>query len=567
MNLHEAYQRLNSPSTRLRGKRLYTLVLAAILMLVLLFFLLYASVIWLKYSVSAFLGKHRDIDWPSMCQQPHLLIPPSEILGLDDASQFLTQNYRIRSAHLLSHAVQIPTESFDDMDQEPLQDSRFEIFRDFHDFLAEEFPLITTHLEKVNTYGLLYTIKGKSEEKPVVLMAHQDVVPVERHTLNKWTHGAFSGHYDGNTIWGRGSADTKSSLIAILEAVESLLWQEWLPNRTVLLSFGFDEELDGSRGALALADTIRSRYGATHSIFMILDEGSDVSVQQGIPVATIGVCEKGYADISISVKAPGGHSSKPPDHTTIGVLSEILKNLEDNQIERNDYRLPRNGIVADMFACLGRFGEFESSKDRRAFVDSEKLEAMLSTDRSLRTLIGTTQAIDVINGGVKINALPERASAMVNYRINVAESVEAVLNRLRETVENVASSHDYGIMLNKKMLRPDSGRGTIEISNGQSLEPAPVSPYDFDDKQWSIIAGTTKHTLSMWFNISNLVVSPTLMTGNTDTWRYQGLTDHIYRFTNSLPNSGANAHTIDEHISLDGHLATVIWYYETLLFF
>lgn len=566
MNFHEFYERLISPSARPRGQRLYVFVLAAILILVLLCSLLYASVIWLQYWLAEFLGKHREIDWSSICQQPPTLIPPSERLGLDDASHFLTEDYRKRSAHLLSRAVQIPTESFDDMDSDPLKDPRFEIFHEFHDYLAKEFPLITSHLEKVNTYGLLYTIKGTSDKKPVVLMAHQDVVPVERKTLNKWTHGAFSGHYDGKEIWGRGSADTKSSLIAILESVESLLWQEWLPSRTVLISFGFDEELDGSRGALALADTIRSRYGAFNSLYMIIDEGSDVSVQQGIPVATVGVSEKGYTDISISVNGPGGHSSNPPDHTTIGILSEILKDLEDEQVERNAYHLQENGVVADTFACLGKFGEFKSPQDRRAFVDAEKLQTTLSTDRAFRTLIGTTQAIDVISGGVKINALPERASAVINYRIDVSESVKIVTDRLQMIVEKIASLHGYGVVLNNKTLWPDRGVGTIVISNGQSIEPAPVSPYEQDDEQWSIIAGITKHTLSEWFNISNVVVGPCLLTGNTDTWRYQGLTDHIYRFTNSLPDSGANAHTVDEHTNLDGHLATVIWYYEALQF-
>ncbi len=72
-------------------------------------------------------------------------------------------------------------------------------------------------VDKVNAWALAYELKGSdSSKKPLFLTGHQDVVPVEPSTVGAWTHPPFSGHYDGEYIWGRGSGDDKSGVIGIL---------------------------------------------------------------------------------------------------------------------------------------------------------------------------------------------------------------------------------------------------------------------------------------------------------------------------------------------------------------
>ena len=89
------------------------------------------------------------------------------------------------------------------------------------------------------------------------------VVPAPESTLDRWTYPPFSGHYDGEYVWGRGSEDDKSNLIAILSAIDSLIKCDFTPSRTVLVSIGFDEEggADQSYGARCLAAHILERYG------------------------------------------------------------------------------------------------------------------------------------------------------------------------------------------------------------------------------------------------------------------------------------------------------------------
>lgn len=176
------------------------------------------------------------------CQQLDPLFP-SSTEKLDEAFEFLSSE-SFRNASILRHsgAVQLATESFDDMG-EIGEDTRWDVFYPFAEYLAATFPKVHTELqlEKINTHGLLFTWQGSQTDlKPLVLMAHQDVVPVPKSTVDAWTHPPFSGFFDGKSIWGRGSTDCKNQLIAVLESVEELLTAGFLPQRTVILSFGFD---------------------------------------------------------------------------------------------------------------------------------------------------------------------------------------------------------------------------------------------------------------------------------------------------------------------------------------
>ena len=220
-----------------------------------------------------------------------------------------------------SDAVKIPTVVYDDMGVVG-EDPRWEIFYEFSAYLEKTYPALHANLklEKVNTHGLLYTWQGSDLSlKPLVLMAHQDVVPVPESTVDAWTHPPFSGYYDGKHVWGRGAFDCKNQLLAVFEAVELLLQANFTPARTILLSFGFDEEISGYHGAQSLAAAILERYGPD-SIAVIVDEGTVTSKPWGLTVAAPGVAEKGYTDVKITVRTPGGHSSIPPDHTSIGII-------------------------------------------------------------------------------------------------------------------------------------------------------------------------------------------------------------------------------------------------------
>jgi Gly-Xaa carboxypeptidase len=232
----------------------------------------------------------------SQCPQVEPLVPALRTSELDSMDSYLTSDtFLNKSVARLAGAVRIPTESFDDMG--PVKgadaDPRWNIFGPFHEYLETTFPLVHHSLkrEKVNTHGLLYTWEGSEGKglKPTLLMAHQDVVPVPDATVGSWTHPPFSGFYDGTFVWGRGASDCKNQLIAILEAVEALLEAGFTPKRTLLLSFGFDEEISGRQGAQHLSQFLVERYGKG-GVAVIVDEGSVNAEAWGRDVSrTIGI--------------------------------------------------------------------------------------------------------------------------------------------------------------------------------------------------------------------------------------------------------------------------------------
>lgn len=149
-------------------------------------------------------------------------------------------------------------------------------------------------MSKVNTYGIHMEWKGKDLSlKPYLFMGHQDVVPVPEATLSRWAHPPYSGHYDGQFVWGRGASDCKNVLIGILESFEVLLDKGFEPERTLLIAFGFDEEIGGWQGAQYLSQHIQDAKGKG-SLELIMDEGG-LGIQElyGAKFALPGVGEKG----------------------------------------------------------------------------------------------------------------------------------------------------------------------------------------------------------------------------------------------------------------------------------
>src|SRR6059036_2073661 len=252
-------------------------------------------------------------------------------------------------AQRLAGALRFKTISFQDSSQFDARE-----FDGFQRYLRTTFPKLhaALKLEKVNGYGLLYAWPGSDPSAPpIVLLAHQDVVPVEPGTETRWTEPPFEGRIAGGYVWGRGALDDKGSLVGLCEAVEHLLGAGAgaKPRRTVYLAFGYDEEVGGRRGAARIAELLASRN--VHPEF-VLDKGGALTngLVTGIaaPVALVGIAEKGYVTVSLTAQAEGGHSSMPPPQTAVGMLATGLTRLEGQQMPR-----AIRGPTADMFDYLG----------------------------------------------------------------------------------------------------------------------------------------------------------------------------------------------------------------------
>jgi carboxypeptidase PM20D1 len=423
----------------------------------------------------------------------------------------------------LSREAPLPAEAFEALQAE----------------LGDLFPRVhaSLELERVGEWSLLYTWRGREPElAPVILVAHQDVVPVDPGTEDAWSQPPFSGALSGGEVWGRGALDDKGSLVAILAAVEDLLAERFAPRRTLLLAIGHDEEIGGEAGARAIAEELASRGVRAE---LVLDEGGIVSdgVLPGLgPVALVGVAEKGAVSLELVAEAPGGHSSMPPPQSAIGVLAEAVRRLET--------RRPSARLVEPTRATLAAIAPELPFLRRLVLANADVLGPLvlrvLATRPALDAAIRTTTATTLISGGAKSNVLPERASAVVNFRILPGETVDDVMAHARATV--------------------DDPRLRIAIEPGTSgREPTAVSPTDgpaFALLEETILA-----------RFPGVIVAPYLVLGRTDARHFEAISKNVYRF---LPlrlhaaDARTRLHGTDERVGVE-ELAGAVGFYRELI--
>lgn len=399
----------------------------------------------------------------------------------------------------LSKAISIPTISYPDK-----ADIDFSQFEKFHKFLEEAFPLIHKNLTKevVQEASLIYRWKGTRDDlDPIALLAHQDVVPISEGTEQDWEHDPFSGHNDGEFIWGRGALDMKNHLIAVMDAVETLLEEGFQPERDVYLLFGQDEEVVASEdgGAKNIMYTLRDR--GIH-LDCVLDEGGAIipanikGVLNDKELVGVGVAEKGYADIKITVNSKGGHSSQPPVHSGLGELANIIKDLENNQFKAE--LLP---FVKELFSNLGRNCTYPV---RLVMCNLNYLQPVLKFGMTkipyTACLVRTTTAVTMAQGSPAANVLPQKSSVVVNFRQMPGTTVDDVVRHIRKVCRNK----------------------DIEIEVLKAKEASSFSPTD--SRAFKII-----EEICMQDN-KNSIVAPYLVMGGTDACYYEPICENIFRY-------------------------------------
>ena len=446
-----------------------------------------------------------------------------------------TEGIPISRAAALAHlaaAIQLKTVSL----QTPVTDAG--AFIAFHALIARAFPRINRQLNKetVGEHSLLFTWQGKNDRlKPMLLMAHIDVVPVDQSTESSWHHAPFSGDIADGYIRGRGAMDDKSSVLAILEAVESLLASNFRPARTIYLAFGHDEEIGGINGAAKIAALLRARHVELESI---LDEGLNVftGVISGLdsPAALIGIAEKGYLSLELSVESAGGHSSMPPEHSAIDILMAALQKLKDAPFPARLNRPTR-----EMFAFLGPEMAFDKKLVlANLWLFNSLLEKTLAQSPQTNALIRTTLAPTMLNAGYKDNVLPSKASAVVNLRIAPGESTASATQYVRHMIADPAV--------------------TI-LPQAVQLEPSAVS--SIDSASFEVLHKTIRQT------IPTAVVAPALLVAATDSRHYRSLTNNIFRFlpVTVRPDDIDRYHGIDERISVEDYERCIRFYAQLII--
>lgn len=445
-----------------------------------------------------------------------------------------------RMASLVGEAVRFRTVS--NADPALVDTAEFDALQGW---MQERFPLVAARTARTRVAGqsLLMALPGtQSDLTPVVLMAHQDVVPVETGTESDWTHPPFSGvrapcgDEPGDCVWGRGTIDMKPVLVALLEATEQRLAAGWAPRRTILFAFGHDEEVGGS-GAQAMAAGLEAQGTRAH---WVLDEG--LLITDGIvpglevPAALIGISEKGFMSVSLTAESTGGHSSMPPDQTAVGVVAAAVARLE-----ANPFPAALDGAAAASFARLAPELPLGT---RLAMANLWLLEPVvvgqLTAKTSTNALLRTTQAATMFEGSAQDNVLPQRARAVVNLRVHPRDTLDGALERMRRVIA-------------------DERVVVAAVAEGSLLSPpSPVSPVDHEG--YRAIEGALRGAYP------SVVVAPGLFIAASDARHFTGVSDAVYRFhPNWLkPSDQGRIHATNERVRVD-NLAGYLRFYGRIL--
>lgn len=433
----------------------------------------------------------------------------------------------------LSRAIQFQTVSYQDSGKMDTS-----AFNGLHRFLKTSFPLVDSllTLEKINTYSLLYKWQGSNPDlKPILLMAHQDVVPVDPLTLSGWAHPPFAGVVKDGFIFGRGALDIKSGITSQLEAVEFLLKQNFKPARTVYLAYGHDEEIGGRQGALQIANHLEQQHV---ELEYVLDEGGSIisGIVPGVekPVAIIGIAEKGYVSLELTVEEEGGHSSMPPKQSAIGILSAAITKLETHP-----FPTQMDGAGSVLFDYVGPemdFGMRLVFANRWLF--GPVIESQLDKKNSTRASMHTTTAATIFKSGEKENVLPIKAYAVVNFRIMPGDSSQGVIAYVKKVI------NDERIKITTTSQQPD--------------EPSGVS--DLHSEAFKMVHQTTAEIFP------DVLVAPYLVLGATDSKHYKNLTKNIFRFEPTRLDDAdlKRIHGTDERISIESYKETISFYIQLI---
>lgn len=448
-----------------------------------------------------------------------LLFQPNQVIKVS------TENAEIDEKKVVEHfseLIQLKTVSSINPDEMDMT-----VFKMFQNKLDELYPVVTStcHKELIGPTGVLYRWKGKDSKQVTVLMSHYDVVPAD---ATSWEKDPFSGLVEEGVIWGRGTIDTKVTLLGILESSEKLMTEGFIPEQDIYFSFTGDEETSGTTTP-EIVETFNKRG---INPYLVIDEGGVVlkDVFPGVSkqIALVGIGEKGYLDVEITGTSPGGHSSAPPSKTLTGDIARLITNIEKKSMKSH-----LTPPVLEMFDRLGR----HSTLLYRIIFGNMWLFAPLlklmfhKQGGQMNALIRTTTAVTKIEGSNAFNVLPPKGSIGVNCRILNTDTVESTLSHLKSLTQS-----------------------EFEYTKIEVREASPITPTD--SKQWQLMEEVIG---DMW---PEAVLSPYLMIAATDSRHYNLISEHVMRFAPiSLTEDELNMiHSNNERIRTETVIECVQFY-------
>jgi acetylornithine deacetylase/succinyl-diaminopimelate desuccinylase-like protein len=351
------------------------------------------------------------------------------------------------------------------------------------------------------------------KKKPIVIIDHMDVVEAK---AADWTRDPFKPVVENGYIYGRGAVDDKFDVSMVVTVLGKLKREGWKPGRDVILTLSGDEE--------TLMQTARKLAQDWKGAEMVLngDGGGGLISEEGKPVYYgLQAAEKTYADFTIVVTNPGGHSSRPGKTNAIYQLAQDLSRLDA-------YKFPvmTNEITAAAFKATAPTTPGPTGDALRRYVADPKDQGaidILSVDPDYVGQLRTTCVATMLSGGHAPNALPQRAEATVNCRIFPGTPSEEV----RQTIVKAIADPEA------KVIRQNDG----------SID-APASPLRPD-----VMAAVTKAVHARY---PGLPIVPSMSAGATDSMFFRALGVPAYGVAGLFMKSSDDfSHGLNERAPVD----------------
>ncbi len=362
------------------------------------------------------------------------------------------------------------------------------------------------------TAALLVRVPGRDRSmRKIMFSAHMDVVDARPED---WERSPFKLIEENGYFFGRGTGDNKQGVASLISTILRLKADKVVPNRALVFAFVGDEET-GMETTRLIAD---HEWVKGTEYVINTDAGGGTLDEQGKPIS-YGVqgAEKTYATYTLTLRNPGGHSSRPRNDNAIYDLADVLKGIrtlkfpaQANELTRATLRLAAKSAPGEKGLMLSRFAE--NPKDAEA-------AAYLMADPTVAYEISTTCVATMVDAGHAENALPQRAKATVNCRIYPGETIEGVKARLADAAGNNAVA--------------------IEVIGNPVVSPV-------SDPRPDVMAAITK---SVHARYPGVPITPYLEAGGTDGMIYR--TKGMPTFASSgvfMKNSDVFFHGLNERL-------------------
>lgn len=404
-----------------------------------------------------------------------------------------------------------------------------EKFERFHTVLKELFPhVFSTAVVEDFDGSLLLRWAGKHQEKPIMLLSHHDVVAAS----GQWQHEPFSGDIADGRIWGRGTTDNKNNLFAMLQAVDELIAEGYVPEQDIYIESACTEETDGS-GADKISQALQERG---IRFFLTLDEGGMVTPggplgQMDKLFAMVGVAEKAMVNLKFTARGRGGHASTPCKNTPLVRLGKFMAAVEDSDTLFTE----RMSEITE--ETLLRISDDQDETTKFLFQHARALQPMLQ--QHMPGIFGvegaslkTTIAFTMCQGSDAANVLPREAYVIGNMRISHHQGAEDSIRRIRELAER------------------------FDIETEVMKEPVESTVTNYKGEAFQLL----ESLIHEFFPEATIL--PFLLMGGTDNRFFSRVCDSCLRFAPFTCDiqQVCSAHNVDENLSLSTLVPAVDFY-------